>query len=140
MIKLKQMKKLFAIAFLGLAFGVKSQSIVASAGSNTAKIKSNGAIEVNGVVKGHIKDNGNIENASNTVIGYIKSDGTVENANHVAVGYFMENYDVQDASRNVIGHLRTNLDVKNAANVKLGSYDETIPPVRTAVAFFFFKP
>jgi transcriptional regulator of NAD metabolism len=134
------MKKLIAITFLGLAFSVKSQSIVATAGSNTAKIKADGSIEVNNVVKGYIRDNGNIENASNVVIGYIKSDNTIENANHTAVGYFMSNYDVHDASHTVIGHLRTNLDVKNAANVKIGTYNDHIAPVRSAVAFFFFKP
>jgi len=133
------MKKLIAIVFLALAFGAKSQSIVATSGSNTTKIRANGNLESAGAVKGFIKDNGTIENAAHVAIGYIKSDGTIENAAHKAVGYVKGDGTVQNASHATIGFVRSNLHAYNASNVDLGSSDEVSDMNRLAVAFFFFK-
>ena len=134
------MKKLIAIAFFGLAFGSKAQSIMALPGSSATAIQTNGDLVNANVIKGHIQTDGVIKNASNVTIGSVQPDGSIRNAANVIVGFLMSNYDVHNAAHVVIGHLRTNLDVKNAADVKIGTYNDRIQPSWTAVAFFFFQP
>ncbi len=64
------MKKILAIALLGLAFGTKAQTIESGSHSTT----------------GYIKSDGTIENSSHSTKGYIKSDGTIENSSHSTIG------------------------------------------------------
>jgi hypothetical protein len=116
------MKKILAIAFLGLGLGLTAQTIESSSHSTTGYVKSDGTIENSShSTKGYIKNDGTIENSSHSTIGYIKSDGTIENSSHSTVGYVKKDGTVENSSHSTIGHA------------------DGVKREWAAVVFFFFK-
>jgi hypothetical protein len=137
--KTTNMKKIFAIAILGLAFNVKAQTIESSSHSTTGYVKSDGTIENSShSTKGYIKNDGTIENSSHSTIGYIKSDGTIENSSHSTVGYVKSDGTVENSSHSTIGYVKSDGTVENSSHSTIGHANGT-KKEWAAVVFFFFK-
>jgi hypothetical protein len=134
------MKRFLLFAFIAFAFQLRSQTISAGIGSADVQIVGGGKLMLNGVEKGHILQDGTIQNAQNVNIGSVNDIGEIRNAANVIVGFFKPNYEVHNAGNVMIGYFRSTRQVFNSADVQLGTYIPEVKPSWSAVAYFFFQP